>query len=283
MGQIDYEVKDHVATIVLNNPTKLNAVDKQMCEGLVAAYDDIIADDDVRVAIITGSGEKAFSSGASITGYMESGVIGQNAEERREPIPKPERIYKPFIAAIEGYCVGGGFTLALYCDLRVVTTASKVGPTSLKRGVVNGATIATLMTRSIGLSNAMELILMSKVVEGSEAYRIGFAQRLVEPGHALDEAMEMARVIASFSPDAVQGTKRVGYDNLELSLNDALKWELEVTERSFKTVDALEGFQSFLEKREARFGQESSLDQLGFEEFWPEGVAPTWRTVNDDR
>jgi enoyl-CoA hydratase/carnithine racemase len=278
MGQIDYEVKDHIATIVLNNPTKLNTVDKKMYEQLEVAYNDVVTNDDVRVLIIVGEGDKAFSTGASINAYMEAGVIGEGADTKRTPLPKPWRIYKPVIAAIEGYCVGGGFALALYCDMRVVTTAAKVGPTALKRGVVNGATIATLLTRSIGLSNAMELILMSKVIDGTEAHRIGFAQRLVEPGHALAEATEMAKVIASYGPDAVQGTKRVAYDNLDISLDDALEWELNVTGRSFKTADAHEGFQSFLEKREAVFGQESSLQDLGFEEFWPNDGPPSWRT-----
>jgi len=278
LSKIDYKVNDHVATIVLDNPAQRNAVDKKMSAELVEAYKDIVANDDVRVVIITGEGEKAFSSGASITGYLESGILGEDAENERSPIPKPWRIYKPVIAAIEGYAVGGGFTLALYCDLRVVTTASKMGPTALKRGVVNGATQATLLTRLIGTANALELVLMSKVIDGAEAYRIGFAQRLVEPGHALAEATEMARVIASYSPDAVQGTKRIAYDSMDLSWDEGLQWELDVSERSFRTADALEGFQSFIDKRDAVWGQEQSLDKLGFEEYWPRAEIPKWRT-----
>jgi enoyl-CoA hydratase/carnithine racemase len=278
LGQIDYDVSEHIATIVLNNPAQRNAVDKEMSAQLIAAYKDVVANDDVRVLVITGEGNKSFCSGASITGYLADGVLGENAEQQRSPLPKPWRIYKPVIAAIEGFCVGGGFTLALYCDMRVVTTASNLSATSLKRGVVNGATIATRLTRLIGTANALELMLMSKMIDGAEAYRIGLAQRLVEPGNALAEAMDMAAIIASFSPDAVQGTKRLAYDNLDLSWDQGLRWELEVTERSFRTPDALEGFTSFVEKREAVFGQQRELDKLGFEEYWPNGNPPEWGT-----
>jgi enoyl-CoA hydratase/carnithine racemase len=278
LGQIDYDVSDHIATIVLNNPAQRNAVDKEMSAQLVAAYEDVVTNDDVRVLVITGEGSKSFCSGASITGYLADGVLGENAEQQRSPLPKPWRIYKPVIAAIEGFCVGGGFTLALYCDMRVVTTASKLSATSLKRGVVNGATIATRVTRLIGTANALELVLTSKMIDGAEAYRIGLAQRLVEPGNALAEAMNMAAVIASFSPDAVQGTKRLAYDNQDLSWDQGLKWELEVTERSFRTPDAFEGFTSFAEKRAAVFGQQRELDKLGFEEYWPNGNPPAWGT-----
>ncbi len=278
MGQIDYDVSEHIATIVLNNPAQRNAVDKEMSAQLQAAYRDVITNDDVRVLVITGEGNKSFCSGASITGYLADGVVGENAEQQRSPLPKPWRIYKPVIAAIEGFCVGGGFTLALYCDMRVVTTGSKLSATSLKRGVVNGATIATRLTRLIGTANALDLVLTSKMIDGTEAHRIGLAQRLVEPGNALAEAMDVAAIIASYSPDAVQGTKRLAYDNQDLSWDQGLKWELEVTERSFRTPDALEGFTSFAEKREAVFGQQRDLDKLGFEEYWPDGNPPEWRT-----
>jgi enoyl-CoA hydratase/carnithine racemase len=277
LSQVDYSITEHVATIVLNNPAQRNAVDKKMSAELVDAYEDVVANDDVRVLIITGEGD-TFSSGASIKGYLASGMLGEEADTARVPIPKPWRIYKPVIAAIEGYAVGGGFTLALYCDIRVVTTAVKMGTTSLKRGVVNGATQATRLSRLIGTSNALELALMSKLIDGTEAYRIGLAQRLVEPGNALAEAIEMATTMASFSPDAVEGTKRLVYDNTDLTWDEALKWELEVSERSFRTADALEGFTSFVEKRPAVFGQERALEKLGFDEYWPNENAPTWRT-----
>jgi E-phenylitaconyl-CoA hydratase len=277
MGQIDYTVRDNVATVVLNNPEARNAVDKQMSAQLVEAYADVVRNDDVRALIITGEGDRAFCAGASIKGYLSDGVLGGQAEAQRKPIPKPWHIYKPVIAAIEGYCVGGGFTLALYCDLRVVTTAATLGASGHKRGVANGATQGTMGTRLVRMADAMELLFLSKYIDGTEAYRIGLAQRLVQPGGALAEAMEMARTIASYSPDAVQGTKRLVYDNHDLGWDQALDWELEVSERSFRTADALEGFTAFAEKRDPVFGQEPALHTLGFEECWPDANPPQWR------
>src|SRR5260370_39633721 len=110
-----------------------------------------------------------------------------------------------------------------------------MGQAGLKRGVVNRQTAATRLTRLVGTANALELLLLSKWVDGAEAYRIGLAQRLVKPGAALSEALDMATIIASYSPDAVQGTKRLAYDNLDLAWEQALDWELEVSERSFRT------------------------------------------------
>src|SRR5260370_22551808 len=197
MGRIDYTVSDHVATIVLNNPEARNAVDSQMSAQLVEAYADVVSNDDVRVVIITGEGDGASCAGASIKGYLSSGVLGQDAENQRKPIPKPWHIYKPVIAAIEGYCVGGGFTLALYCDLRVVTTAATLGASGHKRGVANGATQGTMATRLVGMADAMELLFLSKYVPGTGAHRLRLRQRLVHTGAAPAQAMDMAEHLAA--------------------------------------------------------------------------------------
>jgi enoyl-CoA hydratase/carnithine racemase len=278
MPQIDYDVSDHVATIVINNPEKKNSVTLEMYTELDKAYADVVGNDDVRVVVITGAGDEAFSTGANITGYLADGVLGGNAGKQRQPLPKPWRIQKPVIAAIEGYCVGGGFALAVACDLRVATTASTFGLSGLKRGVINGQQSATRLTRIVGMANALDLLLLSKYIDGAEAYRIGLAQRLVEPGGAMTEAMSMARAIASFSPDAVQGTKRLAFDNHDLPWDQALDWELEISERSFRTPDSLEGFRAFAEKRQPVFNQAPDLDALGFDEFWPNDNAPEWRS-----
>jgi len=206
------------------------------------------------------------------------GAAVENAGQQRKALPKPWRVYKPVIAAIEGWCVGGGFALAVACDLRVASATSTFGQAGLKRGVVNGQQTATRLTRQIGMANALDLLLLSKWIDGTEAHRIGLVQRLTEPGGAMAEALEMARTIASFSPDAVQGTKRLAYDNHDLSWDEALDWELEVSERSFRTADSLEGFTAFAEKREPVFGQVPALHTLGFEEFWPNDNIPEWRS-----
>jgi enoyl-CoA hydratase/carnithine racemase len=277
MAQIDYDVTDHVATIVINNPEKKNSVTLEMYDQLSAAYEDVVTNDDVRVMVITGAGRDSFSTGANISGYVKDNVLGNDASKQRQPLPKPWRIYKPVIAAIEGWCVGGGFALAVACDLRVASTTSTFGQAGLKRGVVNGQQSSTRLTRMVGMGNALDMLLLSKWIDGTEAYRIGLVQRLTEPGGALAKAMELANEIATFSPDAVQGSKRLAYDSWELPWDQALAWELEVSERSFRTSDSLEGFTAFAEKREPVFGQEPALHTLGFEEFWPNDIVPEWR------
>jgi enoyl-CoA hydratase/carnithine racemase len=277
MAKIDYDVAEHVATIVINNPEKKNSVTLEMYDQLDEAYADVVSNDDVRAVVITGAGDDAFSTGANISGYVADGVLGGDASKQRQPLPKPWRIYKPVIAAIEGWCLGGGMILALSCDLRVASRTSTFGLASLKRGVVSGQHSATRLTRMLGVANALDLLRLSKWIDGAEAHRIGLAQRLTEPGGAMEEAMEMARTIASFSPDAVQGTKRLAYDSWDLSWEEALDWELEISERSFRTPDALEGFTAFTEERTPAFGQEPALQALGFDELWPDGDAPRWR------
>jgi enoyl-CoA hydratase/carnithine racemase len=278
VGQICYEVDNGIASIVIDNPDKRNAVDRTMSAQLAEAYDDVVVNENVRVVVIRGAGHQSFCAGASISGYLADGVLGENATKQRSALPKPWRIYKPVIAAIEGYCVGGGFALALACDIRVVTTASTLGPSGHKRGVANGTQQATRLVRLVGLSNALEVLLLSKYIDGTEAHRIGLAQRLVEPGAALATAMEIATTIASFSPDAVQATKRLAYDSADLTWEEALDWELVVSERSFRTADSLEGFAAFAEKRSPVWGKGArALHELGLDELWPSEEAPRWR------
>ncbi|BEP13886.1 crotonase/enoyl-CoA hydratase family protein [Acidothermaceae bacterium B102] len=278
MAEIDYDVTDHVARVVINNPNKKNSLTLEMYRQLDDAYTDVVSNDDVRAVVITGAGLDSFSTGANISGYVADGVLGKGASRQRQALPKPWRIYKPVIAAIEGWCVGGGFALAVACDLRVASTTSIFGQAGLRRGVVNGQQTATRLTRLLGVGDALDLLLLSKWIDGTEALRVGLTQRLTEPGGALAEATQMAQTIASFSPDAVQATKRLAYDNCDLPWDQALDWELEVSERSFRTADSLEGFTAFAEKRAPVFGQAKALDSLGFQEFWPNETVPEWRS-----
>jgi enoyl-CoA hydratase/carnithine racemase len=279
MGNVDYDVKDHVGHIVLNHPEKRNSVDAGMAQQLGEIYSDIVTSDEVRVAVISGAGGQAFCAGGYIPSYIDNNVVGAGGSGNRTVLPKPWRIYKPFIAAIEGYCVGGGFGLALTCDLRVASRGSTIGPSGLKRGLMNGASQTTRLARLIGISSALEVLLTSKYMSAEDAYRIGLVQKLVEPGEVISSAMEWASTIASYSPEAVAATKRVAYDGFDLSWDDALEWEDEVTIENYRTPDALEGYSSFLEHRPAVFGRnEGGVEALGLTRLWPDGAAPSWRS-----
>jgi enoyl-CoA hydratase/carnithine racemase len=280
VGQIDFEVTGHVGHIVLNNPTKRNAVDADMIDSLHAVYDDIAKSREIRAVVISGQGQEAFCTGGYIPSYVHGGIVGEEGTGRRNVLPKPWRIYKPFIAAIEGYCVGGGFALALTCDLRVASSAIRIGASGLKRGVMNASGHTTRLVRLIGISSAIDLLLTSRYIDGDEAYRINLVQRLTEPGEAVPTALALAEALARFSPEAVAATKRIVYDNLDLTWDEALAWEEELTAENYRTPDAMEGYASFLERREAHFGQNNSSEgpeMLGLTRHWPRADAPVWR------
>jgi enoyl-CoA hydratase/carnithine racemase len=279
MGSVHYECKDHIGRIVLDNPEKRNAVDAGMAATLADVYEEIIKSDDVRVVIIRGEGDKAFCAGGYIPSYIANNVVGAEGTGERTVLPKPWRIYKPFIAAIEGYCVGGGFGLALTCDLRVASRNSILGPSGLKRGIVNGASQTSRLVRMVGLSNALEVLLLSKYMPAEDALRIGLVQKVVESGEVVDAAEEWARTIAGYSPDAVQATKRLAYDGLDLTWDQSLEWEDSVTIANYKTPDALEGYGSFMDGRSADFGGNTGgLEALELDSAWPETEPAVWRT-----
>ncbi len=247
MGQVHFSVEEHIAVVVLDNQKKHNAVDANMREGLTQAYERIVNDDDIRVAIITGAGGKAFCSGGDIDAYKEAGVFGEGAADL-PPIPRPKGIWKPFIAAINGYAVGGGFPLALSCDLRVAGKSAVIGSSGLQRGAVQGAQQSQLLPRLIGISKALEILLLSKYVGGEEAAAMGMVQIAVDDSNVMEQAMEWAKIIAGYSPWAVQNTKRLVYEGFNMPLDQAYEWETKVTQEGYKRADAAAGFSEFLTK-----------------------------------
>ncbi|HVA59835.1 MAG TPA: enoyl-CoA hydratase/isomerase family protein [Mycobacteriales bacterium] len=247
MGRIDFAVVDHVATITLANAAKRNAVDAAMREQLTDAYSRVEHDDEIRVAVITGEGAGAFSAGGSIDGYIAGNAFGPDGTGP-PPVPRPWPIWKPFIAAISGYAVGGGFALALACDLRVAGRGATMGPSGLRRNVVQGAQQSQRLSRLIGASKALELLLLSKYVTGEEAAAMGLVQAVVEDSGVIPTAMDWARTIASFDPWAVSMTKRLVYEGQHLPLAEAFAWEAEVTAASYRRPEALEAFRAFADR-----------------------------------
>jgi enoyl-CoA hydratase/carnithine racemase len=252
MGSIRFEVDDGVATIVLDNPAVHNAVDAPMRQGLEEAYAEVATNDDIRVAVISGAVEgKSFSSGGYIDGYHEVGAFGPDGAGP-PPIPRPWPIWKPFIAAIRGYAVGGGFALALCCDLRVVGRTAQLGPAGLRRGAVQGAGQSQRLPRLVGMSKALELLLLSKYVDGVEAERIGLANAVVDDDQVEQVALDWARTIATYSPWAVARTKELVYRGFDLPVDEALQWESAVALEGYRRPEALDGFTAFTEGRKKR-------------------------------
>lgn len=258
MGQVRFGVTDHIALITLDHPEKRNSVDATMSAQLAEIWTEVAENDDIHVGIVTGEGEKAFCAGGYIPSYVENGVVGSEGSGQRTPLPKPWPLWKPLIAAIRGAAVGGGFGLALSCDLRVVAHDALLGPSGLKRGVVQGAQQTQRLVRLIGLSRALEVLMLSKYVDGDEAYRLGIAQRVTDSEAVLDAAYEWAEVIAGYSPWAVSTTKKLAYLGTDLPFQEALDWEEQLTVESYQTPAAAEGFGAFVERRPASFGRNES-------------------------
>lgn len=251
MGQVDLTVEDRVAVITLDNQDKHNAVDAPMRARLDEIYAAVETDDDVRVAVIHGAGGKAFCSGGLIDGYLDRNAFGPQGTGV-PPIPRPWPATKPFIAAINGYAYGGGFALALACDLRVIGKSASIGPAGLKRGTVQGAQTITRLTRLIGASKALEILLLSRYLDGQQAAQAGLAQ-VVDDADVLETAMDCARTIAGFSPWTVAMTKKLVYETQHLPLDEAIAQEEAIAAEAYRRDDALEGFSAFNERRKPKF------------------------------
>lgn len=252
MGRIIFTVDGPVAMIALDSPDNHNAVDAAMRTALTEAYGTIDKDESIRVGVIHGANGGSFCAGGSIDGYLEANVFGPDAAPLpRIPRPFPSR--KPYIAAMTGFALGGGFALALTCDLRVAGRGAQMGPTGLKLGAVQGAQTITRLTRLLGGSRALEVLLLSKRLSGEQAAQIGLVNEVVDDDKVLEKALEWARTIAGFSPWTVAMTKQLVHEGQHLSLEDAIAWEDQVATEAYKRPEALEGFTAFKERRQPKF------------------------------
>ena len=248
MAQVHFEVRNRVAYVTLDNPEKMNAVTDEMSARLASCYERIETDDGIRVAVITGAGDKAFSAGGFIPGYVMKNLLGSEGQGFHERLAKPDG-RKVYIAAINGYCLAGGFGLALACDLRIAAPHARIGPSALKLGVVPGAQQTQRLIRLVPFAKALEILLMAKYVDSVEAERIGLVNAVVPADELMAVATAWAEHIAAFSPLAVQTAKRLAYDGADRPLDDALRLEREVFIQSTRTQDALEGFTAWTERR----------------------------------
>jgi enoyl-CoA hydratase len=231
----------------------MNALDRPTLEELRDRLEGLAGDSDVRVVVLTGSGEKAFVAGADIK-YMsgldaneakEWGELGQNAGRLLETMPKPT------IAAINGFALGGGCELALACDLRYASSAAKLGQPEVNLGIIPGWGGTQRLARACGLGVAKELILTGRLVDADEALRIGLVNGVHDP--VLEKVREVAALLASKSPLALAAAKRAVNHALHGDHVENLGREADEFGALFESEDAKEGLTAFAEKREPRF------------------------------
>ena len=245
--------KKAVACITLNRPEALNAFNNQLMDDLTAALKMLEADDEIRVMVITGS-EKAFAAGADVKeiqnkSYMDvykQGFITSNWEQAA-------KCRKPIIAAVAGYALGGGCELAMMCDIIIAADNAKFGQPEIKIGVIPGAGGTQRLTRFIGKSKAMEMILTGRLMDAAEAESSGLVSRVVPLDSLLDDARETAAKIAELSLPAVMMAKECVNTSYEMSLNEGIRFERQVFHSLFATEDQKEGMAAFIEKRTADF------------------------------
>src|ERR687885_1553833 len=246
------EQRGAVALITLNRPEKRNALDGQLRCAFLGALDAVARDQRVRAVVVTGAGDKAFVAGADIGEFAGRSPVDQYRVMKAPSIYEAvERSATPVIAAINGYCLGGGMELALACDIRIASATARFGQPEVNLGIIPGGGGTQRLPRIVGLGAALRLILSGESIGADEALRLRLVEEVVEPGQLLDRAMAIADAIAAKSPVAVTAAKEATRAALSLPLEEGLKLETALFQLCFSSEDKREGVRAFLEKRAA--------------------------------
>jgi enoyl-CoA hydratase len=244
MSTVCYEIDDRIVIITIGRPEVKNAVDRPTAEALADAFRRFDADDGLAVAVLTGAGG-TFCAGADLKGVAE-GRANRVAEDGDGPMgPTRMLLSKPVIAAVEGYAVAGGIELAIWCDLRVAARDAVFGVFCRRWGVplMDGGTIR--LARRLGHSHALDLILTGRGVSGDEARMMGLANRIVEPGKALEEAVLLAKQLARFPQRCMRSDRLSSYRQWELSMDEALLEETRMGLEVIRSGETQEGAKRF--------------------------------------
>jgi enoyl-CoA hydratase len=250
-----FEVHDQIARVTFNRPESMNAMNRQMTRELVDVCRLIDDDNSVRVAIFTGAGERAFSAGMDLKerAAAEFSFIERRQQKVAAVIHSQARavaaMTKPTIAAIRGYCVGGGLELALACDMRITADDAKLGLTEVRRGIIPGAGGTQRLARAVGAAKALELCLTGDTVSGSEAHRLGLVNAAVPASEVVKAAEDLAARILKGAPMSVTFIKEAVTKGLELPLEEGLRLEADLSALIATTEDSKEGPRAFSEKR----------------------------------
>jgi len=242
-----------VATVVVDRPDALNALDVATLTELRGQLQELRDDGDVRVVVLTGAGERAFIAGADVK-YM-SGLAVEGAKEwgglGHEVASLLETMAKPTIAAVNGFALGGGCELALACDIRYASSGAKLGQPEINLGIIPGWGGTQRLARVCGVGFAKELILTGRLVDAEEAVQRGLVSAVHDP--VLDKALETARLLASKSPVALAAAKAATNRALQGAHPENLQAEADHFGELFASADAKEGMTAFVEKREPKF------------------------------
>jgi enoyl-CoA hydratase len=246
------EREEEIAVVRLNRPEQLNALSNQLMGELVGALENLDADDAVRCIVVAGS-ERAFAAGADISELRNASTLDLYFGARLEKWDAIRGVRTPLVAAVSGFCLGGGCELAMACDLIIASETAQFGQPETGIGVMPGAGGTQRLTRAVGKAKAMDVILAGRFLDAWEAERAGLAARVVAKEAWLEEAKRVAREIASKAPVAQQLAKEAVNRAFETTLAAGLDVERKLFHLAHTTEDAAEGLRAFGEKRRPDF------------------------------
>jgi len=253
---IDFDLReDGIAIITINRPEKRNAMDLEHYQGLSRAWQRVRDDPAIRVAVITGAGDKSFSAGADLKSFIGRNVALDAFWQTQQDLllNRGLEIWKPVIAAVNGYCLAGGMTLLLATDIRIAVPHATFGLTEVKRGIIAGNGGTQRLSAQLPRAIAMEMLLTGAPIDAATAERWGLLNRIVPADTLMETALSMAQTIAANAPLAVQAAKELALRAPDMRLADGLRMEQAMQKVLMASQDAQEGALAFREKRAPRF------------------------------
>jgi E-phenylitaconyl-CoA hydratase len=258
---IDYQKEGKIAIFTINRPEVLNALSPQALAEWTDALIDFRDNPDLWVGIITGAGEKAFCTGLDLrggTGGPPPGGAPGGAPPPRPAAPQATlvrglELWKPLIAAVNGYAFGGGFEIALACDIRIASDNARFGLTEVTLGLIPGWGGSQRLPRMIPVGKAAELLLMGKRIDAQEAFNLNLVSKVVPPKDLMTTAKEWANQICECAPLAVRAAKEAMFRGLDMTLAEGLKLESELGRKVTSSKDFAEGRKAFMEKRKPAY------------------------------
>jgi len=243
-----------IALVTIDREKALNALNTMVLEGLERIFLEFEKDEEVKVAIITGAGQKAFVAGADIKEIKEAG------DKRTKLIEKGQEVFsnirnssKAVIAAVNGYALGGGCELAMACDIRIASENATFGLPETKLGLMPGYGGTQLLPRLIGMGMAKYMIFSGETLTAKEAYQLGLVEKVCSSENLMEEVNNLSKKIASNGPFAIKACKKAIHAGAKLTLDEALKLELEIYDKVARSEDAEMGMVAFLEKKSLTF------------------------------
>ncbi|MFN8572213.1 MAG: enoyl-CoA hydratase-related protein [Gemmatimonadaceae bacterium] len=248
------DLRGRVLLLTINRAEKRNALNAAVRAALLQALDEAATDREVGAIVITGAGGKAFVAGADIGEFAERTVVEQGrVMQARSALEAIERLPKPVIAAISGYCLGGGLELAMTCDIRIASTEASFGQPEINLGIIPGGGGTQRLPRLIGLGAALKMVLTGEPIPAAEALRLGLVEEVLPPDEVLPRAMQLAERMASRPAVALAAAKEATRAALATTLAEGLRVERGLYLLAFGSKDKSEGVQAFLAKRAPQF------------------------------